>query len=33
VAEFVAELRGEEYEDLAEYTTENFFGLFSRAAA
>jgi TatD DNase family protein len=32
-AAFVAELRGEAPEDLAEATTENFFRLFSRAAA
>ena len=32
-AAFVAELRGEEPEQLAEATTENFFRLFSRAAA
>lgn len=32
-ARFVAELRGEEPERLAETTTENFFRLFSRAAA
>ncbi|MEZ9538021.1 TatD family hydrolase [Shewanella sp. 10N.286.51.B8] len=32
VAEFVAELRGEKYIDLAEYTTENFFNLFKEAA-
>ena len=32
-AAFVAELRGEGPEDLAEATTENFFRLFSRAAA
>ncbi|PKG58272.1 TatD family hydrolase [Shewanella sp. GutDb-MelDb] len=32
VAEFVAELRGEKYSDLAEYTTENFFNLFKDAA-
>ncbi|MCS6191198.1 TatD family hydrolase [Shewanella baltica] len=32
VAEFVAELRGERYEDLAEYTSNNFFNLFKDAA-
>ena len=32
-ASFVAELRGEEPDRLAETTTENFFRLFSRAAA
>ncbi|MEE2026231.1 putative metal-dependent hydrolase YcfH [Shewanella oneidensis] len=32
VAEFVAELRGERYEDLAQYTSENFFNLFKDAA-
>lgn len=32
VAEFVAELRGEKYPDLADYTTENFFNLFKDAA-
>nr|WP_283164269.1 YchF/TatD family DNA exonuclease [Shewanella corallii] len=32
VAEFVAELRGEKYEDLAAFTTENFFNLFKDAA-
>ena len=32
VAEFVAELRGEKYEDLAQYTSENFFNLFKDAA-
>ncbi|MGL5410067.1 MAG: TatD family hydrolase, partial [Shewanella sp.] len=32
VAEFVAELRGERYEDLAEYTSHNFFTLFKDAA-
>ncbi|NKF51505.1 YchF/TatD family DNA exonuclease [Shewanella sp. WXL01] len=31
VAEFVAELRGEKFEDLANYTTENFFNLFTQA--
>ena len=33
VAECVAEVRGERLEALAEQTTENFFRLFSRAAA
>ncbi|QIR14723.1 TatD family hydrolase [Shewanella aestuarii] len=32
VAEFVAELRGENYQDLADYTSENFFNLFKDAA-
>lgn len=32
VAEFVAELRGERYEDLAQYTSDNFFNLFKDAA-
>ncbi|QSX28621.1 YchF/TatD family DNA exonuclease [Shewanella cyperi] len=32
VAEFVAQLRGEKYEDLAAYTSENFFTLFKDAA-
>ena len=32
-ANFVAELRGDDPEDLADATTENFFRLFSRAAA
>jgi len=32
VAEFVAELRGEKYQDLADYTSENFFALFKDAA-
>ncbi len=32
VAEFVAELRGEKYPDLAHYTSENFFNLFKDAA-
>ncbi|MCG9739146.1 TatD family hydrolase [Shewanella insulae] len=32
VAEFVAELRGEKYEELAEYTGDNFFSLFKDAA-
>ncbi|MCE9684746.1 YchF/TatD family DNA exonuclease [Shewanella sp. AS16] len=32
VAEFVAELRGETYQELAEYTGENFFNLFKDAA-
>ncbi|MCL2918702.1 TatD family hydrolase [Shewanella litorisediminis] len=32
VAEFVAELRGEKFPDLAEYTTNNFFTLFRDAA-
>lgn len=32
VAEFVAELRGERYEDLAQYTSDNFFSLFKDAA-
>lgn len=32
VAEFVAELRGEQYEDLAQYTSDNFFNLFKDAA-
>ncbi|WP_133406636.1 TatD family hydrolase [Parashewanella tropica] len=31
VAEFVAELRGEKYQDLVEYTGENFFNLFKDA--
>ena len=31
VAEFVAELRGEKYQDLIEYTGENFFNLFKTA--
>jgi TatD DNase family protein len=31
VAEFVAELRGEKYQDLADYTSENFFNLFKDA--
>ncbi|MCL1077345.1 YchF/TatD family DNA exonuclease [Parashewanella spongiae] len=31
VAEFVAELRGENYDELAKYTSENFFKLFSCA--
>ncbi|GGP38514.1 DNAse [Shewanella saliphila] len=32
VAEFVAELRGEKFDDLAQYTTDNFFNLFKDAA-
>ncbi|WP_394132019.1 TatD family hydrolase [Shewanella maritima] len=32
VAEFVAELRGESYPELADYTSENFFKLFPQAA-
>lgn len=32
VAKFVAELRGEQFEDLAQYTTDNFFTLFKGAA-
>lgn len=32
VAEFVAELRGEKYEELAEYSGDNFFRLFKDAA-
>jgi TatD DNase family protein len=32
VAEFVAELRGEKFEELAQYTTDNFFNLFKDAA-
>ncbi|WP_394202056.1 TatD family hydrolase [Shewanella waksmanii] len=32
VAEFVAELRGEPYAELAQYTTDNFFNLFKEAA-
>ncbi len=32
VAEFVAELRGESFESLAQYTTDNFFNLFKDAA-
>lgn len=32
VAEFVAELRGEKFEALAQYTTDNFFNLFKDAA-
>ena len=32
VAEFVAQLRGEQYQDLADYTSENFFNLFTDAA-
>ncbi len=32
VAEFVAELRGEKFPELAEYTTNNFFNLFKDAA-
>lgn len=32
VAEFVAELRGEKYEDVAKYTSDNFFDLFHGAA-
>lgn len=32
VAEFVAEVRGEKYEELAEYTSNNFFALFKDAA-
>ena len=32
-AEFVAELRGESLDELAEYTTSNFYRLFSKAAA
>ena len=32
VAEFVAELRGESFEELAQYTTDNFFTLFKDAA-
>ncbi|MCT8986750.1 TatD family hydrolase [Shewanella phaeophyticola] len=32
VAEFVAELRGEKFDDLAQYTTDNFFSLFKEAA-
>ena len=32
VAKFVAELRGEQFEDLAQYTTDNFFNLFKGAA-
>lgn len=31
VAEFVAELRGEKFDDLAQYTTDNFFNLFKDA--
>lgn len=31
VAEFVADLRGETYEELAEYTSQNFFSLFKQA--
>lgn len=33
VAKFIAELRGEDFDDLAQYTTDNFFRLFNRAAA
>lgn len=32
VAEFVAQLRGESYEELADYTSSNFFSLFKDAA-
>ncbi|MBR9727844.1 TatD family hydrolase [Shewanella intestini] len=32
VAEFVAQLRGESYQDLAQYTSANFFNLFTQAA-
>ena len=32
VAQFVAELRGETFDDLAQYTTDNFFNLFKDAA-
>ena len=32
VAEFVAELRGEKFEELAQYTTDNFYNLFKDAA-
>lgn len=32
VAQFVAELRGETFDDLAQYTTNNFFNLFKDAA-
>ncbi|MEI6859217.1 MAG: YchF/TatD family DNA exonuclease [Shewanella sp.] len=32
VAEFIAELRGESYDELARYTTDNFFNLFTDAA-
>ncbi|BAJ02540.1 TatD family hydrolase [Shewanella violacea] len=32
VAEFIAELRGESYEELAQYTSDNFFNLFTDAA-
>ncbi|WP_234024825.1 TatD family hydrolase [Tsuneonella amylolytica] len=32
-AQFVADLRGQAVEELAEITTDNFFGLFSKAAA
>jgi TatD DNase family protein len=32
VAEFVAELRGEKFDELAQYTTDNFFNLFNDAA-
>lgn len=32
VAEFVAEVRGEKYEELAEFTSNNFFALFKDAA-
>lgn len=31
-ATFIADLRGEKLEDLADYTTRNFYGLFSKAA-
>ena len=31
-AAFLAELRGESLDDLADYTTHNFFSLFSKAA-
>ena len=32
-AKFLADLRSENFEDLAEYTTRNFYTLFSKAAA
>ncbi|NNC53572.1 MAG: TatD family hydrolase [Erythrobacter sp.] len=32
-AAFIAELRGETFEELAEYTTRNFYSLFSKAAS
>jgi TatD DNase family protein len=32
VAEFVAQLRGEKFDELAQYTTDNFFNLFKDAA-